>query len=171
MCRPTVLALAALQMACGATSAADSQGTAPTEAQLHSVYCIPIVQARIQNEQDIVALLAGPTGARVENKDYVLGATRTELERLKSVLSRLQAHVTAILDNPDLTPVGEAIQRADSDLARFSKQTDQCTASCSPVGETRAAAQLHQCVKSCGDQNLLSRILACYTPTWLAHER
>jgi len=163
-----VLAIVTLLMG-GTASASESQDSVPTDTELHSVYCIPVVQARIRNEQGILALLSGPKGNQVSQskKKYVIDQTQTQLEHMKSVLSRLQAYVTPVLDHRDPAPLIAAKRRADADLSQFEKQSDQCTNICSPPGEDRTTDQLHQCVKSCGDQGLLSRILECEAPTWL----
>jgi len=52
-----VLAIVTLLMG-GTASASESQDSVPTDTELHSVYCIPVVQARIRNEQGILALLS-----------------------------------------------------------------------------------------------------------------
>jgi hypothetical protein len=160
--------IVALLMECGTANAAESQDAVPTDTELRSVYCIRVVQARIRNEQGILALLSGPMGVRVpQSEKYVMEQTSTELEHMKSVLSRLQAYVVPVLEHRDPAPLFEAKRRAEADLSQFEKQSDQCTNSCAPHGENRTTDQIHQCVKSCGDQSLLSRITACYAPTWL----
>jgi hypothetical protein len=164
-----VMAIVTLLMGCGTANADESQDSVPTDTELHSVYCIPVVQARIRNEQRILALLSDPHGNQVSQskKKYVIDQTQTQLEHMKSVLSRLQAYVTPVLDHRDPVPLIAAKRRADADLSQLEKQSDQCTDICSPPGENRTTDQIHQCAKSCGDQGLLSRIAECEAPTWL----
>jgi hypothetical protein len=164
-----ILSIATLLNACGTAKAADAQASVPTETDLHAVYCIPVVQRRISYEETILAFLRGPGGNQFDKskRQFVIDGTQKELDHMKSALIQLQAYLKPVLDHRDLAPLMAAQKRADADLGQLEKQIDQCTSICSPPGEERTTAEVHQCAKSCGDQSLRSRTTECENPTWL----
>jgi hypothetical protein len=79
------------------------------------------------------------------------------------VLNRLQSYLVPRMGTLDMTALVLAGHRGEADYAELKAMTDRCSLKCGGPPDDKWSA----CTKSCWDNDLIARVRACTTPTWL----
>lgn len=116
---------------------------APSEQELHSLYCVEVLRTEITLQQHMISASSEAAGmAQPELRAQWIDTSAELLRRLaklEGALYRLQAYMLPRIPVIDPLVLAAAIRRADAD---------------------------HQ--ESSGDDAQLTRVSACENPTWLA---
>ena len=120
----------------------------PNEADLHSAYCVPVLQYEIAQMQR--------------------GGHRQMLEKLQAALDQVQAYLHPRMPKLDPMALAQMQSRAQEDIQQFQKGA-QCIGNCACKNpnpnptETEAAA----CTKSCMDMAVAAHMDTCTKLFWL----
>jgi hypothetical protein len=162
------IGIAALLLACGATQVAVSQDTVPSDAELRTAYCIPVLQFEIKMVNDAQAsadnwFKRNPPSTPELQKQIAETSEqgREEIARLNSTLSRLQAYLLPRFMQRDPVALAMATKRAQADLQELQANANRCVKQCATAPDNKA------CLESCGDPDLTVRLKSCIAPTWL----
>jgi hypothetical protein len=145
-------------------SIAMSQDLVPSDAELRSAYCLPVVKAEIKLARDAIAMAdankTSPIPAVQENLTKASEELRKGLVQAESALNRLQAYLVPRVMARDPVALMAATQRGEADLRALESMAAQYAA-CRGVTDDKA------CIDSYTDKDLVARIRACANPTWL----
>jgi len=185
-----MIGIGALLLACGTVRVAVAQDTVPTDAELRSAYCIPVLQSEIKMLSDAVASMdrwrsqndqsfqQNPPSPDVQNqlrenqKQYLESTekVREGIARRKSTLNRLQAYLLPRLMHLDPMAIALATKRGDADVQGLHDMSHRCGSQCGisdQIGGPDPDDKAKACFASCSDKDLVARLKACSTPTWL----
>ena len=143
---------------------------APNESELRSMYCVSVVREEIglQNHMITSSSEAASSAPTPEQRQKWLD-TSTELlqglQRLESVMGRLQAYMLPRIPQLDSLALGVAIRKGAADFQESRTMADRCAVACNPANTPNE--QLQSCSAGCSDNALLSRVSGCDNPTWL----
>jgi len=158
----------ALAACAGVVGAASAEQAMPSDDELHSMYCVTVMNAEIswlQEEATRMDAAAKAAPSQVVH-DYAAGQHEEVVKLLGELMaaqSKLQAYLrprSAMLDTPAML---DAIARGNADWQSFEAMNQRCDKCIS-----LPAAKRQKCVASCGDVDLATRIGACSKPTWLS---
>ena len=153
---------ALLAVACSLSVAVFSHAqNSPSDIELRASYCIPVVQAAIRLNTDMLAQLAGST-----NETDHLASASLEESRSKSDsdLRRLQAYALPKLAghaaDDYVLGFAAAAQRGKADLEGSMRAVNSCSKTCGAFGL--------QCVQSCvAREPANQRVAVCHSLDWL----
>jgi hypothetical protein len=150
---------------------AAAQESLPTDVELHSAYCIPVLRWQIQFSRQVVDQAdAGEKSAQTPELRQQAATVKGNLLKfvadLESSLNRLQLYLFPRMQHRDPFALLAASKRAEADLKEFQQRTDRCPSECGLDGVPKNEQQ-QACFETCTDKDLTSRIRACATPTWL----
>ena len=165
--------MSALMLTCIASCAAAEDRT-PTDAELKTAYCIPLLQweveiARVATDTDDDHWRHSPPSPelrdQVARKSADLHRRRAAME---STLGRLQAFLGQRIKSLDRSALAAAGSRGKADLDELQAQQPRCRGQCGPESSDAAADEnATACLESCADQQLAARLKACNAPSWL----
>lgn len=170
---PLLRRLTSLLLFAGASVAIAQEPPLPSDAELRTAYCIPIIQWDLSMERSTVAAAehqansAAPTPESRALMEQAADLTRKDIPLMESVLTRLQAYLLPRILRRDPIALTAAQQRAEADLKALQDLANQCTSRCtSPPNHPE---NLEACVASCMTQgkDISERVKACRNPTWL----
>ena len=142
-----------------------AQESLPTDAELRSAYCIPVLQWQITWHQEMVSSANKAPAELPEQASQLDPHARENIEQLQAALNRLQSYLLPRIGHRDSSSMLLATSRGQSDLKALSAMTERCSAKCVIAGTPDDAKRA--CFDSCTDKDLVSRIRACANPTWL----
>ncbi len=165
----------------GFCSNALSQERLPTDVELRSAYCIPVLQNDISVLQQALATANSGidhiTDIPVQSgRDAVLQAYQRgqrEFEKAiterQSALNRLQLYITPKIPYLDVDSLMAATSRAKADIQQFDTKSKSCTLECMGPLKSDSAEKSDPvfCFKTCSGVELNDRLAACRNPTWL----
>jgi hypothetical protein len=161
--------LGALALACVAGAQA-----VPTDNELRSAYCLGVLRAEIGTLQNALAQAessgksAPPPPAEVQEYAAKFQAdSRERLAGLQTAYNRLMAYMMPKLSALDSSALMGATSRAHADWQEFMEQPNRCIAKCDPSKMPKEDARA--CFSKCADNDLITRVKACETPTWLPY--
>jgi hypothetical protein len=184
------IGIGALLLACGTAHVAIAQGTAiPTDAELRSAYCIPVLRWQLKmfndtqaalersHEQGDASFKQNPPSSDVQRqladleKKYLeaIGSVRGEISRMQSTLDRLRAYLLPRMMQLDGMAIALATTRGEADLRDFQAMTGRCGNQCGISDQPGLGPNDKEkaCFESCADKELAARLRACSSPTWL----
>jgi hypothetical protein len=135
----------------------------PSDVELHSMYCIPVLNYQIALTGEMANTQLAP-GATSFAKDQVRNA-QADLAKLQSARDRLKAYMLPRMSHRDPMALALAGNRGEKDVDQFKaamKSIDQCAGGCS-----EDVACTSKCTTDGIDKDLVSRMQACRNPTWL----
>jgi len=160
MLRPHWLWLA-LFLAC--VGPASAQLAVPTDNELRTAYCIPVVKAQIEIENQAIAMAEGqrqsPT-PEAQNLVKEIPAMREDLAKRQTALDRLQLYLLPKMQALDPIALTAAMHRGDADVLELKASAQRCAAKCTSAPDWNA------CISQC-NPDLSARVKACANPTWL----
>jgi len=127
-----------------------AQSRAPSDIELHTAYCIPVVKAELEAAQQAVVaqdksraeiIAASGSAILVKAATDVLDNLRGEESRYRALLDRLQSHLLPRISELDTAALSDADNRGKSDAQTISRQGM--------------------------DKDLAVRLKSCNSPTWL----
>jgi hypothetical protein len=136
--------------------------TQPTDGELRSAYCIPILQWQIDAMSRANSSVIIPGNDQTPEQQRAHGKLRRELEKVRSALDRLQSYLLPRMLNRDPMALALARKRGENDLQQLVKGADQCINECEAAKGEPAV-----CAESCIDKALVERMRACADPSWL----
>ena len=162
-----VLLLSAL---CAAAANATAQQRAPSEDELHSIYCVEVIRAQITLQQHLVSAASEAAGtAQPESREQWLATSAELLQRqakLEQVLYRLQAYMLPRIPTIDSLPLASEIRRATADIEDLKVISDTCAGDCGQPAHTDSQ-QPRAGSASWSQAALLDRVRGCENPTWI----
>jgi serine/threonine protein kinase len=138
----------------------------PSDNDLRTAYCIPLVKQRIAQVQQTLSHLAPETAQTPELKQSLTAAAeqlRGTLARDQANLSRLQAYLQPKMTTLDPVAIAGATHRAKEDWRTIVVALDRCEDKCGPMRGKEHAL----CFSSCPDAALNARVKSCADPNWL----
>ena len=138
LCISTIIALLTLP----GTAAAES----PNEADLHSAYCVPVLQYEIAQTQR--------------------GGDRQMLEKLQAALNQVQAYLHPRMPKLDPMALAQMQSRAQGDIQQFQKGV-QCMGNCASGKDDPTKTEAAACTKSCMDMGAVAHMDTCTKLIWL----
>ena len=139
-------------------------GRAPTDVELHTAYCIPIVEWELKG-------LFGFTLKDKPSDDPTTikfnQAWREEKAHLESVLDRMQSYLNPKIRSLDSTALALAAKRAAADMEASNDVSNQCIALCKSEADDKVKACNINCTNNHPGKSTNDRIDACLDPTWL----
>jgi len=164
------LLLLALFAACLAvfSPAAVAQQAVPTDVELRSAYCLSVIKGDIDLQHKMIAqvdagLKNAPTPELQQQATKVNAELREGLTKFEAVLNRLQLYLLPRMGSRDPIALTAAMKRGEVDVQEVMAMAERCSARCDPLPGNQPAA----CNASCIDNDLVMRVQACTTPTWL----
>jgi len=152
--RSNLLLLALFSVSSSQCIAQDRQQ--PTDIDLHTAYCIPVVKAQILLTQQG---LASAQSAQILSQQLAEEGQKS-IAKLQAVLNRLQLSFALKLLSVDAIGLAVAAKRGEADYQDFSQMSNRCAVQ-------DGVPQDSQHYDACMDQDLIARMKACDTPTWL----
>jgi hypothetical protein len=152
------------------TCTASAQGSAPTDADLRTAYCIAILQDDIARDEAVVSgfdrLPTPPDYLAKAFVEEIVAQWRLAAEKQRAqhsdTLKRLQLFLLPRIPHLDAAALRGAAVRAAADMEESTKQWNACVSRCVAAGKNSAL-----CAPQCGHSDVRKRIDACYHPTWL----
>jgi hypothetical protein len=159
---PFTASLAAL------STAAAAQDAVPTDIELRSAYCLSVIKADIDLEHKMIAqtdalVKSAPTPELQQRLLKSSAPLHEALTKLEAVLNRLQLYLMPRMGARDPIALTAAMKRGGADFQEGQAMAERCSAKCANLPGDEPAA----CVNSCVDNDLVARLKACTTPTWL----
>jgi hypothetical protein len=128
-----------------ATTATAQPQAAPSDAELHSMYCVEVLRTEITLQQHMISASSDAAGAAQPELRAQWIDTSAELfkrlAKLEGALYRLQAYMLPRISALDPLPLAAAIRRASADAE-----------------------------ESSGNDSQLTRVSACENPSWLGEQ-
>jgi hypothetical protein len=163
----------AVLLLCAIPWMANAQDQLPSDADLRTAYCIPVIQDDIGKVNEGLALYdqwianigavpENQRAAQLEKLRSEQADVRTHLANIQSTLHRLQAFLIPRMPSLDVLGLLAASNRAKADIKQADAELNACTPRCLSTG----APDCHD-TKMCVNADLLTRRNACLTPTWL----
>jgi hypothetical protein len=150
-----------------------AQDSLPTDSELHTAYCIPVLQWQIQWYREIFGAQTAnlANGAQTpelkQHASKLSDQTRKLIADLESALNRLQLYLLPRIEHRDSFALVAAQKRGESDVQEFKGLPDRCGTECGvPLGASANDTQ-QACLASCANKDVVLRMKACATPTWL----
>jgi hypothetical protein len=165
--RPSLLALFAAYLS-ALSAAAVAQEVVPTDIELRSAYCVSVVKAEIaflQREIGRVDAAAknSPTPEMQQYAAKMSAEGHEAMPKLAAALNRLQLYLLPSMTTRDPVALMAAMKRGEADFQEVGAMTERCSAKCNALPHDKWPS----CYASCTDNDLLERVRACKTPTWL----
>jgi|WetSurMetagenome_2_1015567.scaffolds.fasta_scaffold640821_2 hypothetical protein len=170
----TLLAIATL-IVCGATADAVAQETTTLDPELRTAYCIPVIQYTIKTSKamlaplkDLWAKYPADDPARI-NAEEGLQSMTDSIAKLESTLNRLQLYLGPRIPHLDPVALLGAQKRGIADTEDVQKAGSRCSKQCG-VSSAPPDNKAQACLSSCSDgadKDLVNRVRACQSPTWL----
>lgn len=160
MCRTRNVAVALTALLFGSAASAQ-QERAPTDNELHTAYCIPVVKWGIEADQQ---LLSQEQHAGVDTT-----ASQQDLNALQTVMKRLQAYLLPRWMSLDTLAIVGAMNRGKADMKELETAGDRCFRQCGSTLDSASTTPAQAaCVSTCANNDpLIARTRACRNPTWL----
>jgi hypothetical protein len=156
--------LSALLLLPFASIAAAQELSLPSDAELHSAYCVPVLKWTIENTRSVITYSDnGPQSPEVRRNTEEM---RKALGETQTALNRLQAYLAPRIAYRDPIAFVAAQKRADADIAQAKSLADRCITQCTASSPRDPIACLKSCESDQGKE-LTSRLSACRTPSWL----
>lgn len=149
-------------------SAASAQ-QAPSDNDLRTAYCVPVMTGTIDLMRQVVARVeANGNSSALEVQQAnrkILDSARDSLAKTQDVLNRLQLYLLPKMQTLNPAALAAAMARGEADMAELKASSARCAAKCPSL--TLDANQ--RCLASCTDAEaaLVVRVRACSNPTWL----
>ena len=141
-----------------------AEDSPPTDAQLQSAYCIPVLRWQSQQQRQMVAAVsASPKNDEAGAK--LLADSRRALTEADDLLERYQALISPHTPLVEGSPLANAEVRAATEIQQYLSSQNRCVKQCFEPAKTRDA-----CTDSCMGKemkDILVRVNACRKPTWL----
>lgn len=158
-----------LSLLAAATLAA-AEPRAPNEGELRSMYCVSVVREEIDLQNHMItssseAASSAPTPELRQKWLDTSSELLQGLQKLESVMGRLQAYMLPRIPKLDALALGVAIRKGAADFQESRVMSDRCAVACDPTHTP--SEQLQSCSAGCTDNALLSRVSGCDNPTWL----
>ncbi|HYM46734.1 MAG TPA: hypothetical protein VES65_11325 [Solirubrobacteraceae bacterium] len=153
-----------------------AQDSVPSDAELRSAYCIPVLQWAVKGARDIADSIDGYWRQNPPTSEFAQQVARTRADARKSVsdeesvLNRLQAYLLPRMERLDPVALTLAMKRGEADLREFESVSNQCTKQCGVTVDTPSRDEKsNACLETCRDKDkaLVERVRACNAPTWL----
>lgn len=144
--------------------------TLPTDADLRSAYCIPVLQhgidvlnqaAAAHEAQAKSAQTPEQRRAGQELRDIVLN----RVSETQSTLHRLTSYLLPRMQYRDQLALTAAGERGEADVKVLQAKAVRCPTRCGGFDVSDAA--WYACAARCVDKELIARVRACAAPTWL----
>lgn len=145
-----------------ATSTTAQQDLAPSDADLRTAYCTPILKWQIGMIRQMASSSVNPTPLLQQWVDEA----RQLLPQLQATLNRLEEYLIPRTMSLKTSSLVIESMRAEADIQQFELQSDRCSAQCFGPGKGDAARQ-RSCWDTCVDSRLDERIGACRNASWL----
>jgi hypothetical protein len=126
----------------------------PSDGELRSAYCIPVLKWQITQAKSIAAVANAADGPR------------NDLPQLESALNRLQLYLLPRIAYRDPVSLMGAQKRGEADTQELESMTQRCSARCLGADKGNHEQQ-GACWNSCADSGLIDRMRACRNPSWL----
>ena len=139
-----------------------AEDSSPTDAQVRSAYCIPVLQQQMQAQRRMIAAIDNAPKEMRRQAEEMNPDARRQLAQMESLLSRLQASVRPLTPYPDGGALSNAQQRGAEDFDGYNATLKRCATKCFAAGPS-----IDKCENECSDHELIARIKACFTPNWL----
>jgi hypothetical protein len=140
---------------------AASADRAPTDAELHTAYCIPVMRWVVSEANEQIK------NSSNQNNPQELAL----LSEAKAVFDRLRAYLIPKIDTLDPVALTLASKRGETDIRDLNSAVNQCHNKCSwhlnADGFDKYDACYQECMANNGTKDLVARIQACKKPTWL----
>jgi hypothetical protein len=123
------------------TATATAQERAPSEAELHSIYCVEVLRAEITTQNHMISATSEVAGeASPASREQLISTSSELLQRLaqlEGALRRLQVYMLPRIPGLDARALAAAIRQANADAQG-----------------------------SWSDETVLNRVRACENPSW-----
>jgi hypothetical protein len=148
------------------TSAA--QDSLPTDAELRSAYCIPVLRWEINLARQADSQL-GPDVSDSPPEQKARTLVREGIAKLESTLNRLQLYLLPRIMHRDPVALAAAQNRGEADVRQVQAVSDRCVKDCGASNPLEPSDDKKRaCLDSCKpDMDLVTRVGACASPTWL----
>jgi hypothetical protein len=147
-----------------------AQQRAPSDDELHSMYCVEVLRAQITLQQHMISASSDAAGAaQPEQRAQWIDTSAELLQRLtklQGVLSDLQAYMLPRIPTLDALALAAAIRQADSDVEQ-SRTASGCAGECDDPTHAQPQPPRPQPASWSG-ASLLTRLSGCENPTWIA---
>ena len=158
----------ALTCALAVTVVGASAQMPPSDSELRSTYCIPLLQANVQATRNLAEQLATQIQAANQKEaqalEGILNIARQEVAADEDAWSRLRAYVAPRASAVQIEGLEAALQRGKVDSTRIQAERERCGQTCGPWQSPGFSA----CLSACTDKSpLLARLQQCKAPTWL----
>lgn len=148
-----------------------AQDQVPSDAELRSAYCIPVLQQQLTLAKQIDAMdtksendPTTPADVRAQSL-ATREARQREIADLDSALKRLQAYLLPRFFQRDPVAMVAAQKRGETDWQQLADgMQSQCATRCAAI---TMSAEAVACINSCVNPELVARLKACKNPTWL----
>ena len=160
------LLLSALSVSAGVSA----QQQAPSDDELHSMYCVEVLRAEIDLQRHSIsasdaAAASAITPALRQQWIDTSAELLQGLAKLEVVRYRLQTYMLPRIPVLDSFALATAMRQGDADFQQSKIVADRCAADCNSA--EAANQQPSVCSASCGDSAALSRVSTCDKLTWL----
>jgi hypothetical protein len=123
------------------TGTATAQERAPSDEELHSIYCVEVLRTEITTQDHMISATSEAAGmAEPQSREQLISTSSELLQRLaqlEGALRRLQVYMLPRIPNLDARALAAAIRQANTDAQG-----------------------------SWSDEAVLNRVRACENPTW-----
>src|SRR5438105_14108121 len=126
-----------------------AQELLPTDAELRSAYCIPVLQWQITWHQEMVSRADKAPAELREQASQLDPNGRETIEQLQSALNRLQSYLVPRIGHRDSSSMLLATSRGKSDLKALCAMMERCSAKCAIADAPDDAKRA--CFDSCTD--------------------
>jgi hypothetical protein len=137
-----------------------AQNQQPTDVDLRTAYCIPVVKSQIVLLQQALTPLHAQGDFRFVLPQQAADEIQKSIANLESVLKRLQLYFALKLRSVDPLGLALAEKRGEADVQTLSETNGRCAVQ-------NGVPQDSPHYNACMDQDLIARMKACETPTWL----
>ena len=156
---------------CAMAAAGGQQFVMPSDNELRTAYCVPVINATIDMDNQVIAALEANSSSTPEGQQRThnaLDLARESLAKTQQIRSRLQLYLAPKVETLDPAALHAAMSRGEADMAQLKASSERCAAKCSTV-TAPSADQMSACTASCTDPDLVARVRACRNPTWLPY--
>jgi len=155
---------------------AAAQDSIPTDSELRSAYCVPVLQWQIRESRSRLAesIEAEKKAVTPAFRQFLVSTIKDfqqDIAENESALKRLQSYLLPRLQHLDPTALMLASNRGDADRQQLQATITRCLDQCgiSLTQPTPMDDEQKECNKSClnSDTELVTRLRACRNPSWL----
>jgi hypothetical protein len=151
-----------------------AQDSIPTDAELRSAYCVPVLQWFIrENRSELANFMEEQKNAVTPEYRQILTKKIDELQQdvavYESALNRLQSYLLPRIQHLDPTALMLASNRGNADRQQLSSMIDRCYERCGISLGVPLDDKKKECIVACQDtlKDVAARLQPCRNPSWL----